>query len=268
MASLPLILSAILVLLTASAMAENNVLLTGQTLGPDGQLSYGDSAFVMQEDCNLVLYNKGNYRFQSNTNGSGLNCFLSFTDNGRLIIRRSSGSTVWTTSNSLSQNGEYAAVLAPDGKIKIFGPKVWSTPASNRRVTKVPSLRNVPLVKNVLFSGQTLYSNGQLTTRDYSFVMRDDCNLALEEAGHGTIWETETKGKGEYCFLRLDHRGQIAVKDDTYWTVYASSSQDSKEGDYVLVLQANGQAIIYGPVAWSSDQHGVEDGEINMVAME
>lgn len=261
MASLPIIVSAILVLVTASAMAQNNVLLTGQTLGTDGQLSYEDATFVMQGDCNLVLYNKGR-GFQSNTHGKGVNCTLSFTDNGRLIVRRPNGSTVWITPNFYSKKGKYAAVLRPDGQVAIYGPEVWSTTAVEGTVTKVPALRNVPLVKNVLFSGQTLYGNAKLTVRDYSFVMRDDCNLALEKAGYGDIWQTGTKGNGEFCFLRLDHRGQIVVMDDAYTTVYASSP-NSKEGDYVLVLQANGQAVIYGPVVWST-----EDGRITMVSME
>ncbi|KAG1371754.1 Mannose-specific lectin 1 [Cocos nucifera] len=270
MGSLPLILSAILVLLTASALAQNNVLLTGQTLSPDhSQISYGGVIFVMQDDCNLVLYNQVG-GFTSGTHRRGVNCTLSFTDNGRLIIRRPDGSTVWMTDNSNSPNGKYAAVLRPDGWVAIYGPEVWSAPPSEQKLTSTkvpPSLRrNIPLVENLLFSGQILKDNDKLTAGDYNLDMFN-CNLALSKGGYGTIWQTGTSGKGKYCFLRLNHRGKITIKDDDDTTVYASSPY-SDEGGYVLVVQANGQAAIYGPVAWSTASDGVKDGEITMVTVE
>nr|XP_029122603.1 mannose-specific lectin 2-like isoform X2 [Elaeis guineensis] len=211
--SLLVILSSILILLTSPSTAnEGNVLGTGDVLTTDSQLSYLDNSFVMQGDCNLVLYNYKGNGFQSNTHGEGVNCTLTLNDHGQFIIKSADGSTVWTTPPG-PKKGNYSAVLRPDGEI--------------------------------------LYDNSKLATRDYTFIMKDDCNLALIKAAQGVIWETGTKGKGRHCFLRLDHRGQLGVEDDHYQTVWASKPI-SRDGDYVLILQINGQAVVYGPAVWST----------------
>ncbi|THU67982.1 hypothetical protein C4D60_Mb05t30450 [Musa balbisiana] len=84
--------------------------------------------------------------------------------------------------------------------------------------------------------------------------MKDDCNLALIKGGTSVLWQSGTAGKGLNCFLRLDHLGQLAVVGDhkhkTLWT----SKNVSSEGDYVLILQITGQAVVYGPVVWSTSQ--------------
>lgn len=65
------------------------------------------------------------------------------------------------------------------------------------------------------------------------------------------VWESGTKGKGRNCFARLDHRGQLAVVDDRFKVVWASKAADA-DGFYVLVVQNDGRAAIYGPAIWSS----------------
>ncbi|ONK62137.1 uncharacterized protein A4U43_C07F730 [Asparagus officinalis] len=172
-------LSALLALLsippTLVIAGDSNVLLTGEVLTTDGQLSYGNTAFIIQDDCNLVLYN--------NANGP--------------------------------KKGNYAAVLRPDGQVAVYGPSVWSTPEPSS-----PSPKNVvyeseldgiiPVVRNLLFSSQTLYNGASLATRDYSLVMREDCNLELTKANSDrAVWQSSSAGEGKHCFLRLDHRGQL-----------------------------------------------------------
>ncbi|XP_008776555.1 mannose-specific lectin 3-like [Phoenix dactylifera] len=251
-ASLLVILSSILILLTAPSTAnDSNVLVTGDVLATDGQLSYLGYSFVMQGDCNLVLYNKGN-GFQSNTHGEGVNCTLALSDRGQFIIKSADGSTVWTTPPG-PKKGNYAAILRPDSNVVIYGPTVWSTPDFRFAATGAYSSEamNIPMVKNVLFSSQILYNNSTLATRDYTFIMKYDCNLALIKAAQGVIWDSGTQGKGQHCFLRLDHRGQLAVVDDRYKIVWASKPISS-EGAYALIVQINGQAVVYGPVVWST----------------
>nr|5T1X_A Chain A, Lectin [Colocasia esculenta]5T1X_C Chain C, Lectin [Colocasia esculenta]5T1X_E Chain E, Lectin [Colocasia esculenta]5T1X_G Chain G, Lectin [Colocasia esculenta]5T20_A Chain A, Lectin [Colocasia esculenta]5T20_C Chain C, Lectin [Colocasia esculenta]5T20_E Chain E, Lectin [Colocasia esculenta]5T20_G Chain G, Lectin [Colocasia esculenta]5T20_I Chain I, Lectin [Colocasia esculenta]5T20_K Chain K, Lectin [Colocasia esculenta]5T20_M Chain M, Lectin [Colocasia esculenta]5T20_O Chain len=98
-----------------------NYLLSGQTLNTDGHLKNGDFDLVMQNDCNLVLYN-GNW--QSNTANNGRDCKLTLTDYGELVIKNGDGSTVWR-SRAKSVKGNYAAVLHPDGRLVVFGPSVF-----------------------------------------------------------------------------------------------------------------------------------------------
>nr|QOI16602.1 mannose-specific lectin [Iris lactea] len=237
---------------------ESNVLLTGDVLGTDSQLSYLGASFVMQDDCNLVLYNKGS-GFQSNTHGNGVNCTLTLNDLGQLIIHDSVKNTVWTSIVSPNaKKGKYAAVLRPDGQVVVYGPALWSTPALNSNAAAPDDaanraqLANIPMVRNLLFSSQILYDNDKLASRDYTFVMQNDCNLALVKAGDGVKWQSGTSGKGHNCFVRLDHQGQLAVEDDHYKTLWSSKPVGKTIGDYVLLLQINGQAVVYGPSVWST----------------
>ncbi|KAG1371455.1 Mannose-specific lectin 1 [Cocos nucifera] len=250
-----LTLSSIVSLLAPPSTAnDSNVLLTGDVIPTDGQLTNGDATFVMQGDCNLVLYN--NRRgFQSNTHGNGDNCTLTLNDLGQFVIRGASGSAVW---NSVLRGnytrGKYAAVLRPDGEIAVYGPAVWSTPNygfSSTKDTISTKLMEVPTANNLLFSSQVIYDDAQLTTRDYIFIIRESCNLALVKRSTGIIWQTGTVDGGENCFLRLDHHGQLAIVDDQYKTVWRSQPA-AKDGDYVLIVQINGQAVVYGPVVWST----------------
>ncbi|XP_072997916.1 mannose-specific lectin 3-like [Typha latifolia] len=240
-------------LLSLSIANENNVLITGEVLGTDSQLSYLGAVFVMQGDCNLVLYNSG-VGFQSDTHGDGVNCTLTLDDHGQLIIKSSDNTVVWTSvPRANTKKGSYAAVVRPDGAVAVYGPTVWSTPkldSSNADVYGSYKL-NIPMVRNLLFSSQILYDNDEIAARDYSFIMRDDCDLVLDKGGKGVVWESGSSGKGKNCFLRLDHKGQLSVNDDHNKILWVSEAA-GKDGDYVLIMQINGQAAVYGPLVWST----------------
>ncbi|CAD5166622.1 unnamed protein product [Musa acuminata subsp. malaccensis] len=145
----------------------NNVLLTGDALGADEQLSYGAATFVMQRDCNLVHHVEGRRVFQSYTRGHGVSRTLSLTDCGQLVITSSLGSSIVWRSPFLrgANRGKYAAVLRPDGVVA-----------------------------------------------DYYY-------------------------KNYYA------------SDDYYKNLW-SSNNASSIGDYALLLQINGQAVVYGPTVW------------------
>ena len=154
------VLSAIIgFILILPASAQRNVLLSGETLGTTERLTYGDVQFIMQGDCNLVLYN-GRGGFQSNTARRGNDCQLTLTNYGQLIIKRGgNGVTVWNSPNSSNKEGKYAAVLRPDGVVSVYGPQVWSTPAPALSTGEVKLA-----VGNTLFSGQYVFilqPNGQ-----------------------------------------------------------------------------------------------------------
>ncbi|KAG6531301.1 mannose-specific lectin 3-like [Zingiber officinale] len=233
-----------------SSANEGNILLTGDVLPTDGQLSYGRNAFVMQDDCNLVLYNFGR-GFQSDTHGAGANCTLSLSNHGALTIT-SAGATVWSSPGS--KKGKYAAVLRPDGEVAVYGPALWATPDLNVRTSdaEVASSEGAAAVRNLMFSGQSISAGAELASRDYTFRVEADCNLVLNKAGTGAVWQSATAGRGVHCFARLDHRGQLALVGDHDLKAVWSSKRTAGEGDYVLILQINGQAVVYGPVVWST----------------
>ena len=265
---------------TSSSKAHTNVLLTGQTIGREGKLSYADTGvtLIMQGNCELDLYDShGEVIWHTPSRLGNRNCFLAFTDNGRLIIRKPSGSQLWVTTNADSKVGSYVAVLHPKGRVSIYGPAVWAVGDVNERISSGNSSdemaaskrnpRNSPMVYNVLFSGQVLYDNGKLSDNGYSFIMTEDCELLLQKTGGEISWRTWTKGNGQNCFARLGYRGELAVKDDAYTTVWSNgAAEDAPVGEYVLVMQQNGAAIIYGPEVWSTADS--KSGLIEMPAAE
>ncbi|KAL0906281.1 hypothetical protein M5K25_024761 [Dendrobium thyrsiflorum] len=142
--------------------------------------------------------------------------------------------------------------------VSIFGPAVWSTAGieSNNSSEIVPSIKNLknsPIVYKILFSGQVLYNNGKLSDNGYSFIMKDDCELALENSNGLVSWSTWTKGNGQNCFARLSYKGELAVRADDYEPVWSSwASEEAPIGEYVLLMQQNGEAVIYGPEVWTN----------------
>ncbi|KAH0451049.1 hypothetical protein IEQ34_021741 [Dendrobium chrysotoxum] len=138
---------------------------------------------------------------------------------------------MWISSNANSKVGKHVAVLRLDGQVSIFGPVVWSTAdvrdsvsiGSNNNSEIVPPIKNLknrPLIYNLIFSDQVLYDNGKLSDNGYSFIMKDDCELVLQNSSGLVSWRTGTKGNGKYCFARLNHKGELAIKDDDYELVW------------------------------------------------
>nr|QNL35375.1 agglutinin [Pinellia ternata] len=254
---LPAILG--LIIPRPAAAVGTNYLLSGETLDTDGHLKNGDFDFIMQEDCNAVLYN-GNW--QSNTANKGRDCKLTLTDRGELVINNGEGSAVWR-SGSQSAKGNYAAVLHPEGKLVIYGPSVFKI---NPWVPGLNSLRlgNVPFTSNMLFSGQVLYGDGKITARNHMLVMQGDCNLVLYGGKYG--WQSNTHGNGEHCFLRLNHKGELIIKDDDFKSIWSSQSS-SKQGDYVFILQDNGYGVIYGPAIWATSSKRSVAAQETMIGM-
>ncbi|RWW39620.1 hypothetical protein BHE74_00055034 [Ensete ventricosum] len=143
--------------------------------------------------------------------------------------------------------------------VAIYDPAVWSTPDYGFGAALVHRgwMHTLPAVKNVLFSSEMLDANAKLVTRDYGLLMKDDCNLVLVKASVGVIWQSGTAGRGLHCFLRLDHRRQLAVvSDDYYYKILWSSNNASSIGDHALLLQINGQAVVYGPMVWLTTSSG------------
>ncbi|RWW13294.1 hypothetical protein GW17_00023007 [Ensete ventricosum] len=167
----------------------------------------------------------------------------------------SDGLRVWSSKvPSKAKTGKYAAVLRPDGQVSVYGPAVWSTPIFNLSAAGSHGAETTARGKeeNVLFSSQILDEQDKLATRDYTLVMRDDCNLALAKAPAIVAWQSGKVGKGVHRFLRLDHRGQLAVEDDHGFKTLWTRKHTSKAGDNALILQIDGQAVAYGPRIWSA----------------
>ncbi|XP_065036640.1 mannose-specific lectin 3-like [Musa acuminata AAA Group] len=243
-----------------STAHDNNIMLTGDVLCPDCQLSYLDATFTMQSDCNLVFYEQSEATFYSDTYDQGhVNCTVSLNQYGQLVISAPDGTTVWTSGTPASE-GRYAAVLRPDKQVGIYGPVVWSAPdtgsASDVLMDDGEEGESdddvIPTVDNTLFSSDILGENEGLATRDYSLTMLESCSLELVKGESQYLWVSGSVGRGKHCFLRLNRMGQLTIKDDEYQSIWSTKPSPRGDGDYVLILQSNGQAAVYGPLIWAT----------------
>ena len=136
------------------------------TLAP-GACIYGDTwhpdsgpavQLCMQMDCNLVLYNCANDRFEqtaeralwaSNTaRSSNGDCHLVMQQDGNLVVYDSGNYKVWSYTDYPKgyENGPYRAVLQADGNFVVRGgdgTAVWDTMSDNNKCDSGIHIKNV-----------------------------------------------------------------------------------------------------------------------------
>nr|XP_010935559.2 mannose-specific lectin-like [Elaeis guineensis] len=119
------VMALVLGLLATTAIAEDT-LFNDESLEVGQYLENGPYKFIMQGDCNLVLYVNGNRAlWSSRTNGKGSSCRATLQDNGNLVIF-SGSDVVWTSDSTLGPN-TYRLVVQGDGNVVIYGAPLWAT---------------------------------------------------------------------------------------------------------------------------------------------
>ncbi|KAL0922440.1 hypothetical protein M5K25_006427 [Dendrobium thyrsiflorum] len=119
--------AALFSLLTTLASA-NDRLNANQSLGSGQSLAEGAYLFIMQQDCNLVLYDNNRAVWATGTNGRASNCFLRMQTDGNLVIY-SDSNAIWA-SNTNRQDGNYYLILQRDRNVVIYDNSnnvIWAT---------------------------------------------------------------------------------------------------------------------------------------------
>ncbi|XP_039127358.1 mannose-specific lectin-like [Dioscorea cayenensis subsp. rotundata] len=107
------------------SLAEDT-LFSGENLNSGEFWRTGPYRFIMQGDCNLVLYvNKTKPLWNSRTNGRGTACRVTLQNNGNLVIF-SGSDVIWTSDSSRGPNN-YRLVMQSDGNVVIYGAALWAT---------------------------------------------------------------------------------------------------------------------------------------------
>ncbi|XP_077234728.1 mannose-specific lectin-like [Tasmannia lanceolata] len=108
-----------------NAIAED-MLFSGESLATGAFVENGPYRFIMQTDCNLVLYiNKTKALWASGTNGRGTACRAVFQNNCNLVVV-SGSETVW--SSNISRGGNSCRLIVQgDGNVVIYGAALWAT---------------------------------------------------------------------------------------------------------------------------------------------
>ncbi|KAJ3676689.1 hypothetical protein LUZ60_004101 [Juncus effusus] len=230
-------------------------ILTGETLGQGGLLAYYGILAFLADGCRLTLYSYGTVRYITDQTSDTANCTLTLNNQGQLVIHDRDGHKKWASKqNPNAIKGKYAAVLDRNGQIVVYGPYVWSTTPVKcpRADTQILELDG-QFEQNLLFSDQSSIEGFMMRTSTCVLVMSPDCDLKLFTESKGFIWSSGTEGMGENCTVGLNRMGQLTINEGSSERIIWTSGLESTEGEYVMILQADDQAVIYGPKVWSSD---------------
>jgi hypothetical protein len=102
-----------------------------------------------------------------------------------------------------------------------------------------------------LLSGHSLSAGESLEVGNYKLTMQSDCNLVLYNAG-SPVWSTDTENKGSDCRLDMQDDGNLVIYADYGHVVWSSNTYKVSVYKYILVLQPNGEIVIYGPNIWAT----------------
>ncbi|KAJ8626018.1 hypothetical protein MRB53_019325 [Persea americana] len=118
-------LSFVLLLLLGNGVAEE-MLFSGESLNAGEFLENGPYRFIMQTDCNLVLYmNQTRALWSSRTDGRGTSCRATLQNDGDLVVL-SGTAAVWNSGTARGSNN-YRLIVQGDGNVVIYGAALWAT---------------------------------------------------------------------------------------------------------------------------------------------
>ncbi|XP_068640730.1 mannose-specific lectin-like [Aristolochia californica] len=118
-------LLALTVFCSKMAVGED-LMFSGESLNTNEFLENGPYRFIMQGDCNLVLYVNGNRAlWSSRTDGKGTSCRATLQNDGNLVLL--SGSSVVWNSRSAKGPNNYRLIVQGDGNVVIYGGALWAT---------------------------------------------------------------------------------------------------------------------------------------------
>ncbi|KAF9593496.1 hypothetical protein IFM89_023989 [Coptis chinensis] len=110
---------------------------------------------------------------------------------------------------------------------------------------------NSAVSEDILFSGDILNSNEFIENGPYRFIMQSDCNLVLYVNRNRVLWNSATNGRGTSCRATLQNNGNLVILSGT--DVVWSSESARGPNDYRLIMQGDGNVVIYGAALWATN---------------
>nr|CAD1817668.1 unnamed protein product [Ananas comosus var. bracteatus] len=76
------------------------------------------------------------------------------------------------------------------------------------------------------------------------------CTLQLKQ-GSLPLWTKTGKLGSVGCYLKMQSNSDLVIYDNAGRRVWASNTVAPNQGNYVCVLQPDGELKVYGPVVWT-----------------
>ncbi|XP_039145731.1 mannose-specific lectin-like [Dioscorea cayenensis subsp. rotundata] len=125
-ASHSLALALALLLVVTPLCTAKIILYSGETLKTKKSLVWKSYTFIMQEDCNAVLYDHGKPIWVSQTYSRGTRCYITLQSDGNLVIYDDSNTAVWASNTNLAE-ATYVLIIQKDRNLVLYGAACWAT---------------------------------------------------------------------------------------------------------------------------------------------
>ncbi|KAI0488597.1 hypothetical protein KFK09_028436 [Dendrobium nobile] len=115
--------------LFSTQVYADNHLLPDERLNPSNFLKQDRYMLIMQEDCNLILYNLNKPEWATNTANRGSRCFVTLQSDGNFVMydeHEERNEAIWA-SNTDGQNGNYVIILQKDGNLVLYSKPIFAT---------------------------------------------------------------------------------------------------------------------------------------------
>ncbi|KAH7295494.1 hypothetical protein KP509_27G052000 [Ceratopteris richardii] len=106
------------------------VLLQGYQLGAGAGLVNGPYTFIMQKDCNLVLYKNSRALWASQTYKKGTGCVFTLQYDGNGVLYTGAGVALFATNTNGRNDGAHYIIMQSDGNVVMYngsGTPIWAT---------------------------------------------------------------------------------------------------------------------------------------------
>jgi hypothetical protein len=183
-------------------------------------------------------------------------------DNSAPVLR-----VYWPLNDDLTFKGNgtpYIVAATTYGEVKVFNPTIgaWRellVGGGNNDYINAGNINGIPS----LLPGHKIYTDANAELQSHGIsgffaMMQEDGNFVLyKQYADGrteSLWASDTVGHGDYMDFNGDW-GILAVHDGNNGMSYQSNNKAGSDGPYSLVVQGDGNMVIYGHsgVRWSSD---------------
>ncbi|KAH7295471.1 hypothetical protein KP509_27G049700 [Ceratopteris richardii] len=116
------------------------VLQQGYQLRAGEALTYAPYTFIMQDDCNLVLYNNIRPLWSSQTYNKGSNCVFALQYDGNGVLYTDAGVALFATITYGRNDGAHFIIMQYDGNVVMYNgyrKPIWATGTYGQSFTQI-----------------------------------------------------------------------------------------------------------------------------------
>lgn len=218
--------------------STNNTLSADERLYPGEYLLSADrqSVLILQKDGNLVEYRNFKPVWHTGTYGEDSK-FLVMQDDGNLVLYDKNNKPLWHTHTYGNSGSELK--LQSDSNLVIYS--AGNTPLWANGKLHIPNLlKYVNTTLNArLYKGQELETPNRL----YKLILQSDGNLVLYKSGAGALWHSHTYGKPSFR-LEVQHDGNLVLYDTSGKPLW-NTGTNGRGNNVRLVQQSDGNLVLY-----------------------